>query len=255
MENIIKKASLFQIKFVPLLYRYNGSQIKNQPIKTKFMKTKTSKKSATEDGLDALTAIATAKPTSKTAAAAKDIFAVTGEVAKAMTVFAKGKTLIEQGEAMKAEAEGIIKPHCMEKWAAEFDRTGARPESNVISNGKNEEDLLFITVGKYRQIKDVEEFNRLKETYGEDIAEKKVEFTLNPALVQKYGAVLANFIKNSKDIADADKGKLIQSKTGWAVAKDAIASLKKFADKAKTSILAVAEDLAVQKQLKIRGDE
>lgn len=219
-------------------------------------KTSNSKKSqpVAEDGLNALLTVSEEKVAKGTST--KETFIIADKkIAAAMSLHAKAKALLAEGKAMKDEADGIIKPWCMEKWAAEFERTGARPESNIISNGNNDEDLLFIAMGKYKQIKDVDEFNRLRETYGEEITEKKVEFTLNPALVQKYGAVLANFIKNSKDIDEKDKAKLIQSKTVLSVAKDAIGSLKKFAAKAKTSILAVAEDLMVQKQLKGRSEE
>lgn len=207
-------------------------------------------------GLDALMGLATEAPKTATKTSDKEVIAVAdNDIKKAIVEYLDGKKMEQEGLAKKAMAEGILKPFVFRNiWLEKYKKHGLRPESFIFTNG-DKASLHFLTISKYRMVKEKTEYQRLIDTYGEEVAQQKVEFKLNGELVQRYGAIIAGLIKNCPDIAPEDKGKLIQASTSFSIASDAIEKLPKFAEKSGADIFQVAQDLGIQQQLKAMGEK
>lgn len=118
--------------------------------------------------------------------------------------------------------------------------------------------LLYIVQDSYKYANlDEERVEYLQETLGEDIISTKNEFIINPELVDKYGQILCDFIKKSKDITAEDKELLIQLKQQHRIAKGTIDNLlnieKSLAKTSGLTVEAIFEEVQPTQQLKVRG--
>ena len=102
--------------------------------------------------------------------------------------------------------------------------------------------FLFITSDKYIKI-DEDGAKELIKKYGEEIVVEKTSYTLNAAMVEKYGAVLSEMIMNSKKITPEDKIKIIEPPvTTWTIAKGTIEKLRSI-NFAKFNLTQIIEDI------------
>lgn len=68
--------------------------------------------------------------------------------------------------------------------------------------------LNLIPTNKYKDISK-KQYNDLIKDYGNDIVSIDFIYTLDPALMSKYGELIIDFIKNSKDIIEKDIIKVV----------------------------------------------
>jgi len=143
-----------------------------------------------------------------------------------------------------------------------YDKTGVYPGSfDIVATGgsrinkatKKAEKLkdagfMCLPTDKYISLNE-DSFDFLKETYGNDIVEKTVTYTMNTELVEKYGEAISKMIMACKEIPEADKFSLISQTTSYSVRKGTIKSLKSF--KASVSEL-VANILPVFQRKNVR---
>ena len=87
--------------------------------------------------------------------------------------------------------------------------------------------LMFIPTDKYIKIGKAR-FEELVEMFGSDIAVEKTTYTMDSALVEKYGELLSDAISKIKGIPDSDKEKLIGAVTSFEIAKGTISNLPSF---------------------------
>lgn len=175
------------------------------------------------------------------------------EVSDALTTFVAKKAEIDAATAALEMASGIIKDHGKKLWIDEMTRTTRSKDSFIIANKENKSALFVVTDSYKRANLDEERIEYLKTTYGEDIIGTDNKFVINPELVEKYGQILCDFIKASKDIADEDKNELIQLEQKNVIAKGTIDKMSVIAKTAKTTVEVVFNEVQPTCQLKVRG--
>ena len=196
-------------------------------------------------------------PVKKTAKAADDkevVIVKDKAVIKALADYEKAKADLAAATAAKAEAEGIIKPHANELWIEKVQKTGKKPESFILSTTEHDDSLLYIVSDAYKTI-DKDRYDYLSDTYGEDIVSDNSVYTMDNAMIQKYGAEISAAIMGAKGIPAEDKAQIIQKIEKYSVAKGTIERLKEFATKAKTNVATIFSEVIPTQSLKSRGSK
>jgi hypothetical protein len=137
----------------------------------------------------------------------------------------------EQIDALTAEAKLLtetVKSESINAFVELYEKKGSYPGSFEIEAGTAS--MLFIPMDKYIGINE-ERAGELQAKYGEEIVEEQTTYTMDAALVEKYGEEISNLIMKSKKIEEADKMKLIGATVKYAVKKGTISAITdKFAD-------------------------
>jgi hypothetical protein len=119
-----------------------------------------------------------------------------------------------------------------DEWASHYQKTGKNPGS-VILEAKNVDgdvaQVMYVPSDKYITITE-DRANTLRDEYGDDIVTETTEFSFDTTMVDKYGEILSDLINKSKQIAEADKEKIIKAITKYSVAKGTIDNLAKYGD-------------------------
>lgn len=205
-------------------------------------------------GADALMQLATKKAPAAKKADDKKSYDVSDsiEVSNAIDDYLAKKQEMDSAKAAMEAAGEIVKSHGIELWANEVEKTTKTPESFILANHTN--GLLFIASDAYKTTNLTEEhIAHLQETYGDDIIDIQNKFVINPELLDKYGAVLYEFIQNSKKIADEDRTLLIQVEQKTVIRKGTIDRMFELAKKTKQSVLATFQEIMPTVSLKARG--
>ena len=169
----------------------------------------------------------------KTAAPAKPAKAQK-EVVKINSIAAELERLAqvqEQIDALSAEAKLLtetVKAESINAFVDLYEKKASYPGSFEIEAGNAS--MLFIPMDKYITINE-ERAEELQSKYGAEIVEENTTYTMDAALVEKYGEEISNLIMKSKKIAEEDKSKLIGATVKYAVKKGTITAItEKFAD-------------------------
>lgn len=169
----------------------------------------------------------------KTAAPAKPAKAQK-EVVKINSISAELERLAqvqEQIDALSAEAKLLtetVKAESINAFVDLYEKKASYPGSFEIEAGNAS--MLFIPMDKYITINE-ERAEELQSKYGAEIVEENTTYTMDAALVEKYGEEISNLIMKSKKIAEEDKSKLIGATVKYAVKKGTITAItEKFAD-------------------------
>lgn len=149
-------------------------------------------------------------------------------------------------EAERATLDAGVREAAKDSMIKLYQQKNAFPGTLKVVAGK--QSFMFITCDKYIKI-DEARATELSETYGEEVITEKTVYTLNPALVDKYGQVLSDLIMGSKKISAQDKEDLIKADTAWSVAKGTIEKLRN-ATFAKFNLGQLIEDLKPIFQIK-----
>jgi hypothetical protein len=212
---------------------------------------KTPKAKATTTGIN-LFASATKKVAKSAAKDDKVVVIFKGEVSDAIKKYEDAKKAKAEAEAAMAQAESIIKPEAQAKFLEEYNKTGKRTESFILSGTGHDNSLLYITMDAYKKI-DEERYNYLADTYGDDVVEDNSEYIMDKEMIQKYGAQISEAIMKAKNIPQDVKLKIIKKVENFSVAKGTINKMVEIAKKAKTTISALFEEIMPTQQLKSRG--
>lgn len=137
----------------------------------------------------------------------------------------------EQIDALTAEAKLLtetVKTESINAFVDLYEKKASYPGSFEIEAGKAS--MLFIPMDKYITINE-ERAAELSSKYGVDMVEEQTTYTMDAALVEKYGEEISNLIMKSKKISDEDKLKLIGANVKYAVKKGTISVITdKFSD-------------------------
>lgn len=180
------------------------------------------------------------------------------KVALAIDSYCENKIAVDQATKKMKAAEAIIKPAVKKYYIEHIEKHDQKMESFVLASAKN--GVLGIAMDDYpyanlNDEKGQDRVEYLKETYGEDIITTKNTFVLNEELVDKYGALLMDFIKNNKNIEDEDRMQIIQVVKKHTITKGTINNIAKIAKEAKVSTTIVWDEVSPKQQLKVRGAE
>lgn len=137
----------------------------------------------------------------------------------------------EQIDALTAEAKLLtetVKSESINAFVNLYEKKASYPGSFEIEAGRAS--MLFIPMDKYITINE-ERASELASKYGEEMVEEQTIYTMDAALVEKYGEEISNLILKSKKISDEDKTKLIGANVKYTVRKGTISVITdKFAD-------------------------
>ena len=137
----------------------------------------------------------------------------------------------EQIDALTAEAKLLtetVKSESINAFVNLYEKKASYPGSFEIEAGKAS--MLFIPMDKYITINE-ERASELASKYGEEMVDEQTTYTMDAALVEKYGEEISNLIMKSKKISDEDKTKLIGATVKYSVKKGTISVITdKFAD-------------------------
>ena len=151
-------------------------------------------------------------------------------VSRLAEVNAELKTL----SAEAATIEDEIKPRAISEFKKLYEQAFRNPGSFIIRTKapikaktalQPTASFMFIPNDKYLSL-DEERAAELKETYGDTIVTETTTYTMDAALVEKYGEVISRLIETSKEITKDDKEKLIKAVTKYTVTKGTLENLK-----------------------------
>lgn len=139
---------------------------------------------------------------------------------------------VEQ-DALAGEAsilEGTVRERSIKEFVKLYDTKGKNPGSFILrATGAKllSASAMVIATDRYLKI-GKEEYEKLTETYGADIAQEKTTYVMDSALVEEYGEIISNIIMSSKLLPDHVKNELIKANTTYEVTKGTISDLPKF---------------------------
>lgn len=145
------------------------------------------------------------------------------QIANELERLATVQSSIADLEAEETQLMGIVKDAGINAFVNQFKSNGQYPGSFRIAAGNAA--MLFVPQDKYITIDEIRA-NELTNMYG-DVVEKGVTYTMNTALVEKYGAVISKLISECKEISDADKAALISASVKYSVKKGTIETANK----------------------------
>jgi len=199
-----------------------------------------------------------ASKTKKTAAAKKDdkdIITVSDDtVSDAIDTYVAQKAIVDAGTAAMAAANEIIKKEGGEPvWVADMEKTGRSKDSFILAS-KNGASVLYAVTDAYKRSNlDEERIEHLQTTLGDGIISTENKFVINPELIDKYGQILCDFIKASKEIDDADKTELIQLEQKHVITKGTKDKMREIAQANGVSVQHVFSEVQPTCQIKVRG--
>jgi predicted nucleotide-binding protein (sugar kinase/HSP70/actin superfamily) len=117
------------------------------------------------------------------------------------------------------------------------------------AKGKSDASLMFLPTDRYITI-DEERYNELNEQYG-DIAEENTTYTMDSALIEKYGDVISELISKCKAIDEKDKAKLISATTKYNVKKGTISRIPELVTEDFETVLSDIRPVYQMKNVKI----
>jgi len=137
----------------------------------------------------------------------------------------------EQIDQLSAEAKLLsesVKSESINAFVELYEKKNSYPGSFEIAAGKAS--MLFIPMDKYIVLNE-ERAGELTAKYGDEIVEEQTTYTMDAALIEKYGEEISNLILKSKKIEEEDKAKLIGATVKYAVKKGTISVITdKFGD-------------------------
>jgi hypothetical protein len=140
--------------------------------------------------------------------------------------FAELKQLIDSATGELKMIEGDIKGIGKKLFMSEYKQQRSTPDNFKIQD-ETGNSCMFICMDKYT-IVDETKAGILANFEG--LLAENVVYKFNADLVEKYGAVLSEFILNCSDIDDLDKGNLISGEKTFSVAKGSIDRLMQYAN-------------------------
>lgn len=147
-------------------------------------------------------------------------------------------TLDAEAKMLTAEIKGVA----VKEFIRVYNDTKKFPGTFILRGtglkAKSAGSLMFVPQDRYIKI-DEERATELKKDYGAKIVTEETVYTMDSALVEKYGKVISDLILKSKDISSEDKLKLIKAETSYSVSKGTIQEAMSFNKK----LVQVIEDV------------
>lgn len=168
-----------------------------------------------------------------------------------LTKMAQLEAQIGQLTAELEMAKGIVKEIGIKTFNDVYAKTGGYPGSFILCSD-SQSSIMFVPMDKYIKC-DENRFNELKDAYGDDVVTEKTEFVLNADLIDKYGEVLSDLIEHCPDIADDDKGELIQAKVAYSVSKGSIEKAFTWGKGKVVDFIRDIQPIFAMKNAKVRG--
>jgi len=152
-----------------------------------------------------------------------ELFDILSEMAELQ---AKEKALQAKYAMLSDEVRTLGK----EEFAKLFTETGKYPGSFMIEaeKGMDVAQIMFLPTDRYIKINELEA-GELREEFGDDIVTEETSFGFNAKMLEKYEEEISEAILNS-NIPDKDKGKIIEAKTTYTVAKGTVEKMDKYGD-------------------------
>lgn len=155
--------------------------------------------------------------------------------------------------AQKEMIYGDVKQLGVSKFVEKYEAEKKYTESFKIvvrKEGSNDTAVVQIQpTDKYIKI-DEDKATLLKNKYGEGIVDEQTTYSFDNDMLDKYGSIISKLIEDSKDIAEADKAKLIKADTKLAVKKGSIKEFRSNDNMRKFSVEEITNDLLPVFQIK-----
>jgi len=119
------------------------------------------------------------------------------------------KAIMKNAKAESDLIGGRIKEVGFQKWIELYEQNRTNPNSIDLIDG--DENIMLQVKDSYKKV-EPEKRAILQENYP-DLLETTIVYTIDTALLDKYGEVLTNLINNSKDIEEKDKENLIKGES------------------------------------------
>lgn len=128
------------------------------------------------------------------------------------------KAIMKNAKAESDLIGGRIKEVGSQKWLELYEQSGTNPNSIDLIDG--DETIMLQVKDGYKKV-EPEKRAILQENYP-DLLETTIVYTMDTALLDKYGEVITNLINNSKDIEEKDKDKLVKGESTTIIKKGSI---------------------------------
>lgn len=163
--------------------------------------------------------------------------------------------------ALTAECDILttsVKSQLIEHYVSVYDTNSCNPGTLKIEMVDTEEKqkatASIIPTDGYLKVKNKERADFLKTKYGNDIITEKESVSFDMELLKKYEKVIAKFLTTNKEIAEEDRGRLVNYTAEYSITKGCIDRLHNHKTNKRT-INEVVHDLGVIFQLKNVKDE
>lgn len=144
---------------------------------------------------------------------------------------------------------GKIRTAATNAWVTMFKNTGMRTTSIKVTDDKNESEITFTSADAYQAVK-ADKAAELRATYGDDVVTEKEVYSFDAKMLEKYGALISEFITTSKKIADEDRLNIIKCDTTYAVTPGTVDNLLQLSKDSKVDFEKVIADFGPTFQMK-----
>ena len=153
------------------------------------------------------------------------------ETEQNMILYADIDQKISELNAQKSMIQSTIKQYGKTEFINRYNKDKKRPVNFEIISADEKAKGLFILQDKYINI-DNETADMLSAKYGDDIIDEQETFSIDKGMLLKYEKVIADFISNSKKIADEDRDKILVYSSSKSIKTGTIDNLVELSEKA-----------------------
>ena len=163
------------------------------------------------------------------------------EFAEKLTKYINTKHIINELNSELEKNQKFIKEIGINEYAKLVENKKMNVGSfNIISD--NDDHIMISPTKKYIKI-DESSAEILQEKYGENIITENTKYVFNTKILLKYMDIISDLIQNSPDISESDKENLIEANTTYNINKNTLDKIYTLAQKTKTEVLDVINDI------------
>lgn len=151
----------------------------------------------------------------------------------------------KQTKAKIESLEGIVKEITQDEFLKLFIEKGINPNTFVVES--DDAQVMVLPMDKYLKV-DSERYGQLKEMFGEEYVQEKVEYKFNNELLEKHFSKIEKALESIKGIPQEDKDNLITATASYSVKSGTIDQFKKIVDETdfQNDIHGVKNDVSIK---------
>jgi hypothetical protein len=146
--------------------------------------------------------------------------------------------------------EGIVKEKGKDWFLTLYGDKGVNPNTFILES--EDAQVMVLPMDKYLKL-DEERANEIKEMFGKDYIQEKIEYKFNNELLEKHFSKIEKALEGIKGIPQEDKDNLISATASYSIKSGTIDLFKKIVDETdfQNNIHGVKNDVSLGTKLKV----